>query len=248
MADWPAGVGRIVLAQTDSTMNEAPRQIAAGASVPFWVLALAQSGGRGRRGRAWDMPAGNFAASHVMAPKGPQADWALRSFTASLALYEAFDALTGRADLFTLKWPNDVLCEGRKCAGILLETDGARLTLGIGVNLVAYPEQATLEAGALPATSILEATGRRITPEALLDALAPAFARWEQVLIEDGFAPVRAAWLSRAANIGKPVTARMPGRSVSGLFDGIDTTGAIVIDTGAGRQVLPAADIFFAPS
>jgi BirA family biotin operon repressor/biotin-[acetyl-CoA-carboxylase] ligase len=194
------------------------------------------------------MPAGNFAASFVMEPTGPQADWALRSFTASLALYEAFDALTGRADLFALKWPNDVLCEGRKCAGILLETDGSRLTLGIGVNLAASPDQSALDEHALPPTSLLAATGRRLKPDALLDALAPAFARWEQVLREEGFAPIRAAWLDRAANIGKPVTARMPGRSVSGLFDGIDESGAIVIDTGQGRQVLPAADIFFAPS
>lgn len=246
MALWPAGTGRIVLDQTDSTMNEAPRQIAAGASTPFWVLALAQTGARGRRGRAWDNPAGNFAASHAMRPSGPQADWALRSFTTSLALYDAFADLTGRADLFTLKWPNDVLCEGRKCAGILLETDGQMLTIGIGVNLAVHPDQSALEEHALPPTSLLASTGQAVTPQALLDVLAPAFAHWEQVLSMDGFAPVRTAWLKRAANIGKPVTARMPGRSVSGRFDGIDETGAIVIDTGQGRHVLPAADIFFA--
>ncbi|MGB0498604.1 MAG: biotin--[acetyl-CoA-carboxylase] ligase [Rubricella sp.] len=163
----------------------------------------------------------------------------------SLALFDALDALTGRGDLMALKWPNDVLMEGRKIAGILLESRDGLLVIGVGVNLVAHPPQEMLEEHALPAANLLERTGMRIVPDALFDELAAAFARWDALLEAEGFAPVREAWLARAANRGAVVTARMPGRTVSGRFEGIDDTGAIVIDTGQGRQAIPAADIFF---
>ncbi|MEL6584624.1 MAG: biotin--[acetyl-CoA-carboxylase] ligase [Pseudomonadota bacterium] len=243
MTDWPEGVGRHVLAEVGSTMVEA-RSLAANA--PLWLLARKQTAARGRRGRAWEMPDGNFAATIVMRPQGPVSDWALRSFTMSLALREAVDALTGRGDILSLKWPNDVLCQGRKLVGILLESDGEALCIGVGVNLVAAPANDTLEETALPAIALQEATGQRIPPEALLDALAAAFARWEAILVEEGFEAVRAAWLSHATGLDRPVTARMPGRTVAGRFEGIDGNGAIVLDTGAGRVTLAAADIHFA--
>ena len=245
MSGWPEGTERIILETVDSTMLEAARQTA---SPPFWVLSYDQTAGRGRRGRAWGMPMGNFAASLVLEPEGPVNDWALRSFTMSLALREAFDALTGRGDLFTLKWPNDVLCQGRKIAGILLESDQRRLTIGVGVNLVAHPEQAVLDEHALEPTNLLEATGQRIAPEPLLDALADAHGRWETLLAEAGFGPVRTAWLAHAANIGREVTARMPGRVITGHFRKVDAAGACVLDTPTGPHVLAAADLHFARS
>ncbi len=246
MPTWPDGVGRVILPETDSTNAEAARRAAAGARGPMWVLAHRQLAARGRRGRAWVAPEGNFAASLLMPVTDP-ASAALRSFTAALALDEALAALTGRAELLALKWPNDVLLRGRKLAGILLETaaGGRALIVGIGVNLVACPPAEALEPGALAPAALWPETGVRATPGDLLDVLAPAFARWEGVLAADGFAPVRAAWLARAARLGERLTARLPGEVVAGVFETVDAAGALVLHTSTGRRTIYAAEIQF---
>jgi BirA family biotin operon repressor/biotin-[acetyl-CoA-carboxylase] ligase len=113
---WPEGYGLTVLASVDSTMAEAARRAPTLAG-PGWILALRQTAARGRRGRAWVMPPGNFAATLVYRPPGGPAEHALRSFAAALALADALDALTGRPDAVALKWPNDVLLHGGKLAG-----------------------------------------------------------------------------------------------------------------------------------
>jgi BirA family biotin operon repressor/biotin-[acetyl-CoA-carboxylase] ligase len=156
-------------------------------------------------------------------------------------------AVTGRAELFAMKWPNDVLLGGRKLAGILLETGhGGTLVVGIGVNLAAAPEAAALEPGATPPASLRGATGIAISPEDFLDLLAPAVAAWEARLGAEGFAPLRAAWLARAGRLGEEVTARLPGREIRGRFETVDETGALVLATADGRVALPAAEVFFA--
>ena len=149
--DWPAGYGRRVLASVDSTNAEAAR-IAPGLRGPEWILALAQTAARGRRGRPWINPAGNFAATLVMRPAESPDRVALRSFVAAVALWDTLVAATGRAGAFSLKWPNDVLLNGGKLAGILLESAGAgrslsHFAIGIGVNLRNAPETTAVEAG-----------------------------------------------------------------------------------------------------
>jgi len=249
-AGWPAGYHRLVLEEVDSTNAEAARR-AAELPAPTWLLGLRQTAGRGRRGRAWRDPAGNFAATLLMRPEGGPQRSALRSFAAALALHDALAEATRRTEALSLKWPNDVLVNGAKVAGILLETAGQGATagplcIGIGVNLVDAPEPDALDATAMPATSVLSATGIALAPEAFLDILAPAFAVWEARLGEQGFAPLRAAFLDRAAHRGGPVTARTSRETLTGVFADIDATGALVIDTPAGgRRAVPAADIFF---
>ncbi|PWJ12493.1 BirA family transcriptional regulator, biotin operon repressor / biotin-[acetyl-CoA-carboxylase] ligase [Jannaschia seohaensis] len=191
------------------------------------------------------MPEGNFAASLTWRPGGAPAMHALRSFTASLALHDALSGM-GVAGL-TLKWPNDVLLEGGKLAGILLEGSGDRLILGIGINLVAAPGAAEVEPGAVRPVSLLEATGLRVTPEAMLDALAPAFAAREAELVTWGFAPIRRAWLHRAARLGEGVTARTMRETLQGTFEDVDEDGQLVLRTAEGPRRIPAADIFFGP-
>ncbi|MEM8581197.1 MAG: biotin--[acetyl-CoA-carboxylase] ligase, partial [Pseudomonadota bacterium] len=113
---WPAGVEKRVLAEVDSTNAEAAR-IAPTLAGPTWILGLHQTAARGRRGRAWVNPRGNFAATLVMRPSEPPERVALRSFVAALALRDALVRATGQADAFALKWPNDVLLNGGKVAG-----------------------------------------------------------------------------------------------------------------------------------
>lgn len=246
---WPAGYGRIVLDETDSTNAHAAR-IADELAGPTWILARSQTAAHGRRGRSWAMARGNFAATLAMRPQGTAAAAALRSFVAALAVHDALAAACGRRDLLALKWPNDVLLNGGKVAGILLESAGAgrgvqRLAVGIGVNLAAAPAAAEVEPGAATPVSLMGETGVTIDPVDFLDLLAPAWAAWEEQMATFGFAPVRKAWLGRAARRDETVTARTGTETVTGRFETLDDTGALVLQTSQGRRAIPAADVYF---
>lgn len=233
----------------DSTNSEAQR-LAPSATGPVWILAEEQTAGRGRRGREWSSPRGNFSGTLLMQPQEGADVVALRSFVAALALREVFVAVTGLSDAFRLKWPNDVLLNGGKVAGILLESVGvgpgvSYLAVGIGVNLIWAPDVSAVEVGAVPPVSLLAETGARVTPEAFLDALAPAFARWEAVLVAEGFGPLREAWLAHAARLGEVIRARTSTLERHGVFETIDATGALMLRQAQGIIAIPAADVFF---
>ena len=241
--------GRIVLPEIDSTNAEGFRR-AASLAGPSWIVAGVQTAGRGRRARPWSSPPGNFHGTLVLRPVESPETVALRSFAAALALRDALVRLTGLSQGFALKWPNDVLCNGGKIAGILLESQGLNgpepvLCIGIGVNLIAAPDPAQVEAGAVPPASVLGETGLRITPEAFLDALAPAYARWEAIFQAEGFAPLRAAWLAHAARLGEPIRARTGQESREGVFEGIDAQGNLILRMAHGPVAIPAAEVFF---
>ncbi len=249
MTGWPEGYGRIVMDETDSTNAEAGRR-APELAGPTWIMALKQTAARGRRGRAWVSPAGSFAATLVMRPTEPPETVALRSFVAALALYDAFVAQTGRPDPFALKWPNDVLLNGGKVAGILLESIGAgtgvqHLAIGVGVNLAQAPGADEVEPGAIRPMALAAGTGARVTPDEMLDQLATAYAAWETRFVTYGFAPIREAWLARAARLGQVITARTAAEETTGTFETVDNSGALVLNTPKGRRAIPAAEIFF---
>lgn len=242
-------MARHVLAEVDST-NALALRLAPDLTGPAWFLGASQSAGRGRRAREWSSPAGNFHATLLTFPDGPAASVALRSFAIALALRDALAALTGQGERLALKWPNDVLLDGAKVAGILLESSGSgahvhHLAIGVGVNLIAAPPPEALEPGALPAVSVLGQTGLTVQPEALLDALAPAYAHWESLLERQGFAPLRDAWLTHAARLGEGITARTGKATYHGRFETIDLHGHLILHTTSGPLAVPAADVFF---
>lgn len=246
---WPDGIGRHVLPVTDSTNAHALREAPA-LQGPAWFLGLEQTAGRGRRARAWASPRGNFYGTLLLFPKERADQVALRSFAAALALREAMASLTGLPEAFALKWPNDVLLNGSKVAGILLEASSSgagvqALAIGIGVNLIAHPDPSETEPGALPAVSLLSETGLRITPEMFLDALAPAYARWEALFTAQGFAPLRVEWLAHAARIGETIRARTGKDTFHGVFETIDSQGNLILATASGPMAIPAAEVFF---
>ena len=221
-------------------MEEA-RGLAGTRPVPFWVLAHAQTGARGRRGRPWLMPEGNFAATWVGAV--PVTSAPLRSFTAALALRAAVVAVRGTEGL-SLKWPNDVLLGGRKLAGILLEgLPEGRLAIGIGVNLAAAPALSDLPDGAVPPVALDAACW----PETFLDLLAPALATWEGVLRRDGFGPVREAWLREAAGLNGPITVRLPRETIRGTFRDLGEDGTLLLETANGGRRIAAGEVFLGP-
>lgn len=245
MSDWPEGYGLKRLDTVDSTLNEAAR-IAPGLSGPVWILAKEQTSARGRRGRAWVMPKGNLAATLVMRMPDDPAQAALRSFVAALALADACAEVTGRPESFALKWPNDVLLNGGKLAGILLESAGTSyLAIGIGVNLAEAPPASAVEAGAVRPVSLLSETGTAITPEDFLPHLATAYALRERQFTTYGFDPVRTAWLAQAARLGETITARTGAQVTTGRFETVDGQGNLVLTTPGGRVAIPAAEVYF---
>ncbi|MFT4782375.1 MAG: BirA family biotin operon repressor/biotin-[acetyl-CoA-carboxylase] ligase [Paracoccaceae bacterium] len=245
---WPVGYDRIVLEQTDNTMAEARRRLGE-ISCPTWILALSQSSARGRRGRAWAHPPGNFAATLVMRPRADPMLAALRSFVASLALYDTLRGYAPDASI-ALKWPNDVLLKGGKVAGILLESAGQGgdvdwLSIGIGVNLLVAPAPETVEHDALRPVCLLSQGGARVSPEVFLTSLARAFAIYETQFQTFGFDPIRRAWLSHAARLGDVITARTGQDAFTGTFETLDGQGNLVLRTPEGVRAIAAAEIYF---
>ncbi|WP_170395759.1 biotin--[acetyl-CoA-carboxylase] ligase [Ruegeria arenilitoris] len=249
MTDWPQGYGLHIVQEVDSTLNEAAR-LAPTAPGPVWIMAHHQTAARGRRGRAWANPKGNLAATLLMRPQGNPEQAALRSFVAALALFDACVAVTGRADGLSLKWPNDVLLNGGKLAGILLESTGkgggvSYLSIGIGVNLSEAPPAYAVEQSAVRPVSLLSETGAAVLPEDFLTELAAAYARYETQFVTYGFEPIRTAWLSRAARLGEVITARTSTSETVGTFETVDSGGNLVLKTAKGRVSIPAADVYF---
>ncbi len=243
MARWPEGVHRLVFERLDSTMSEAVRHCP-GLRGPLWILALEQRAGRGRQGRAWLHAPGNFAATLIWQPPGDIAARALRSFVAALALRDACLAATDGVGQFTLKWPNDVLLNGGKLAGILLESTGPCLAIGVGVNLLHSPPPEVVLPGAPAPVNLRDETGISIPPEDFLSLLAPAFAEREAQFVNRGFAAIRDDWLAHAARLGQGLKARLPDREISGIFRTVDDQGRLVLETTGGEHRIAAADIF----
>jgi BirA family biotin operon repressor/biotin-[acetyl-CoA-carboxylase] ligase len=199
----------------------------------------------------WSTQAGNFAATLLQPMNIPLNQAALQSFTAALALRDAFIAVGGNADDFNLKWPNDVLLKGGKVAGILLETMGkgpSHLCIGIGVNLAHAPSTTALEATATPPKSLIGDAQLHVTAEQFLAALAAAFDARQMQFQQGGFDAIRRDWLKHAVKLGEQIIARTISEEIQGRFETVDETGALVLHTDKGLRYITAAEIFFGES
>lgn len=246
-----------------STNTEAGDALAAGDAGNHWFAALQQTAGRGRRGRQWATPYGNLAASLLLRPDADPDVVATLGFVAGVALNRALNDLLpdaaiksgidgvdegsgGRRSRVALKWPNDVLADGAKLAGILLEgrtaPDGSRaVIIGFGVNAMAAPEGLPY-----PATSI-RALGRDVDAADIFAALAE---HWVDVYVQwnrgSGVAAVLEAWRASAAGIGSEVAISTEGDVVRGLFETIDDAGRLIVRTRDGRRIpIAAGDVHF---
>nr|WP_167085513.1 biotin--[acetyl-CoA-carboxylase] ligase [Rhizomicrobium palustre] len=246
MTSWPSGCGLLEFVDIDSTNEEARRRALAGEAGPLWITAERQTKGRGRRGRVWQAPPGNLSATLLIRPDRPAQECAQLSFAAALAVSDMLAHYASRHDI-RLKWPNDVLVEGRKIAGILLESetqpDGLMrfLAIGIGVNLAAFPPETEFPATALGALGLTPPA-----PKAALTRLAGAFLKWYEVWRGEGFAPLRAAWLARAYGIGRPIRVRLAAEDIHGVFRDLDETGALLLELPNGAvRTIAAGEVFF---
>ena len=244
----PPAYRLVVLDSVESTNDEAMRLAEAGAEDGTLVWAREQTKGRGRQGRGFESPRGNLYLSLVLRPECDVATAAQLSFVAALALGDAIGSVAPAMLEVTYKWPNDVLLNGRKVSGILLEsrTDAAGglgwLVLGMGVNVRSFPEDA-----GFPATSLhYEGTPPTVTEAELLEAFSRHLLTWVNRWLDDGFAPVRRAWLSHAHGRGEAIEVRLPKETLSGTFADLDEGGALVLELPGGtRRHVSAGDVYF---
>lgn len=232
----PDGWRLVALQSAGSTNDEAARLAGEGAPEGTVVWAREQSGGRGRRGRVWASPPGNLYSSTVLRPDCPAMRAAELGFVAALAVADIVPA--GRA--VRVKWPNDVLVDGGKVAGILPESsigaDGKaeHVVLGIGVNVGFAPNLPEMRYPGAALGGTVEATLEKLTA-----ALARRLAQWRR----EGFAAVRAEWLAIAGPLGLEVDVKLGDELVRGRFAGMDREGALLLDTAAGPRRIVAGEL-----
>lgn len=243
---WPPGHALRHFTELDSTNEEARRLAVAGTEGPLWLMADRQTGGRGRRGREWQSPVGNLFTTLLLRPVTAIAQCAQLSFVAALAVSDLVSWYAPRSEV-QVKWPNDVLANGRKIAGILLESsshDGAALdwlAIGMGVNLAWHPAD-----NEFPATSIAAVGASAPKPAEAVAWLASFWTKWYELWSARGFDPIRDAWLARAAWLGLHLKARLANEETSGVFEGIDGTGALLLREAHDRlRTIPAGEVYF---
>ena len=231
----PRGFRLIAFDSVGSTNDEAKRFANNGAGEGLVVSAREQLSGRGRLGRNWASPPGNLYASFVLRPAVPLRRAAELAFIAAVAAHDMARAIAPAHDV-RCKWPNDLLVDGRKIAGILAEAaarpngDTDFVVLGCGINVAHHPAESRW-----PATSFAALGAGASTGDVLL-TLADALARWMTIWRNDGFDAIRAAWSQRSFELGRPMALDLGQSKVAGGFAGIDSSGGLLLDLAGGRR------------
>jgi BirA family biotin operon repressor/biotin-[acetyl-CoA-carboxylase] ligase len=229
-----------------STQDAVKDRAAKGAAEGLVVQALTQTGGRGRHGNVWDSPMGNLYMSVLLRPACSAAlAWQI-SFVAAVALSKAMDKFVSRKHIKTLKWPNDVLIDNKKCAGILLESELGKdgtvewLALGIGVNILSPPPDRI---------GLKDTMGsqKRLAIHPFRDVVLEEFQNHYDAWRVKGFAPIRKTWLKQAHGLNEPIKVRLTDKTLDGVFEGIDDSGALLLrqKNGDTPMVIHAGEVFF---
>jgi len=249
-----AGYRLLSLEATNSTNDDSLQAARAGDRGKLWITAREQVAGRGRHGRQWSSPPGNLYASLLLIDPCDLRSAPQLGFVAGLALHEAVEAISGiGAPRLSLKWPNDLLLDGAKVSGLLLE--GHRLqpngplaiVIGFGVNVAFAPSGTPY-----PATA-LQSVRSDLTRDEVFTVLSSAFARtfsaWRTSSrggnVSDPFGAIRQLWMERAAGLGQQVTLRLPSGEITGVFEGLDPSGRLRLKSTAGMELIDAGDLYF---
>ncbi|WP_262268914.1 MULTISPECIES: biotin--[acetyl-CoA-carboxylase] ligase [Microvirga] len=248
-----AGYRLLSLEATNSTNDDALQAARAGDPGQLWITAREQLAGRGRHGRQWSSPPGNLYASLLLIDPCDLRSAPQLGFVAGLALHEAVEAVSRiGAPRLALKWPNDLLLDGAKVSGLLLEghrlqPDGPlAIVIGFGVNVAFAPSGTPYPAAAL------QHVRPGLTREEVFTTLSSAFARtfsaWRSSSRghgSDPFGAIRRLWMERAAGLGRQVTLRLPSGEKTGVFDGLDSSGRLQLKSNAGMELIDAGDLYF---
>lgn len=242
----PAGFGLRAFASLGSTNDEAKILANQGISDGTVIWAAEQTVGRGRQGRNWTSPPGNLYASVLLRDIGPMAQAAQLSFVTALAMADAISQFIPKPDLLTLKWPNDLLLDGAKICGILLESGKDPfghdwIVIGTGVNVNSHPDNTIYSA------TNLHQFQCDVSVENLLSSYIYKLSEWHNRWRSQGFAPIRASWLNRAAKLGQVITVKLPAhKQIEGVFRDMNADGAIEVQLANGTiETVSAGDVFF---
>jgi BirA family transcriptional regulator, biotin operon repressor / biotin---[acetyl-CoA-carboxylase] ligase len=238
------------VAETGSTNADALTAARTGDEGKLWITADQQVSGRGRQGRVWVSEPGNLYASALMIDPAPAIRISTLPFVAALALHSALSSLPDMArHELKLKWPNDLLANGSKISGILLESENLdngsiAVTCGFGVNIAHHPEPALYTATDLAALGI-KASPQQVFVR-LADALDTVLSAWNH---GRSFAAIRHEWLSLAKGRGEPIRINLAGSVTEGIFEDIDMDGCLLLrHRDRTIQKISAGDVFFPQS
>jgi BirA family biotin operon repressor/biotin-[acetyl-CoA-carboxylase] ligase len=239
--------------EVDST-NEEARRLAEGGGAHGAVLwAKRQTAGRGRMGRHWVSREGNLFCSVLLAPSCAPEIAAQLSFVTAVAVIKTLQPIVGEAGRLACKWPNDILFDGRKLGGILLEsfeTKGAAplqakpvrwVVAGVGINIESCPEQTDLPATFLKAAGV-EIISAKIVLSRFIHHFITEYDQWSK----KGFAHTRKSWMDHAFRKGEEIEVRLPDRSLRGVFEKIDESGQLILKPERGKRLtISAGDVFW---
>jgi BirA family transcriptional regulator, biotin operon repressor / biotin---[acetyl-CoA-carboxylase] ligase len=218
----------------DSTNAEGLRRAADGERGPLWITAAVQTAGRGRSGRPWSAPVGNFAGTMLFEPGCEMVDLHQLGFVAGVAVHEAIIQSTGSSLTgLRLKWPNDILVGGAKAGGILVETStfgrDVVAAIGIGLNIAIAP---AIEGRTVTA---LGAHAPHLDASALYTEIDRAMRYWLAVWQAGvGFGHVRSAWTARSGAPGEAIAVNAGPEHIMGTYLGLDDSGALLLREPSG--------------
>ena len=202
------------------------------------ILADAQSGGKGRMGRNWVSPIGNLYFSLVLTPSKLSSEVSELSFLTAVAIgLTLFEFLCDHK--INYKWPNDVLIDSKKVAGILLEKDANFMVLGVGVNINSHPENTNY-----PACNLNEQGFQIVDKIDLLKKFLDNFSILYQKWLDFGFVPIRNLWLEKAFNLNQEIAVNLPNQSLRGIFKNLDEKGNLVLEVNNQIQLIASGEVF----
>lgn len=234
----------------DSTNEEAKRLAAGGGSHGAVIWAKRQTNGRGRMNREWISAEGNLFVSVLLSPSKNVETCAQLSFVAALAVAETLEGILPDQEGISCKWPNDVLLEGKKLAGILLEAfsmpdergkNRQWVVVGVGINVDSFPEHVMF-----PATCLKEAGVEIISAKIVLSRFIYNFIHRYDAWSKKGFKEIHAEWMQRAYHLGRPIEVIIGDKHAEGIFEGLDAHGRLLLrQRTGGAATITAGDVFF---
>ncbi len=226
-----------VVPETGSTNADMLALAAAGAAEGSWLRAERQTAGKGRQGRAWESPVGNLYASTLVRLRADDPPAPTLALVAAVALAHVVD--TAGCPAVRIKWPNDLMVDGAKVAGILLERSGDAIVIGYGLNVQSAP---AIEGRA---TASLQGRIWPMPVTELFDMLIAETREWLHIWRTQGIEAIIRRWLQMGYDRGTALTARLPdGTVVDGLFEGLSAEGALMLRTPSGMELIHAGDVF----
>jgi len=231
--------------ELDSTNEEARRLANGGGCHGAVIWAKRQSEGKGRLGRAWISSEGNLFVSILLQPGKPPAELCQLSFVTAVAAIEALEALVPDASRLQCKWPNDILLDGRKLGGILLESFQCKnaspwVVVGLGINVDSFPPRTEF-----PATCLKDAGVELVSAKIILSRFIHHFIDCYNEWNVKGFTPARKRWLQSAWGMGRRLCARLPDGNIEGIAEGIDADGSLLLKLADGKKhQVHAGDVF----